>query len=185
MPAFYLTFLAVLLSGIGARDQCTIAGLAQAQGRRPAVLFVAMAVGVVTAALAAWAAHWMLLHLPAPARAIFAAIGLAMAGLESLVIVRRRAPREPTNSLGALAVVLLAAQVTDAARFIVFALGVGLAAPIVSGAAGGLGAAVLAGFAWACPEAVTSPCARWVRRTAGGLLLLAATVTAFRQFGIL
>lgn len=189
MPAFYLTFLAVLLSGIGARDQGIVAGLTRVQGRRPAVLVVALIVGLVTAALAAWAASWMLLHLPPPARAIFAAIALGMAGLESLAFAGRRLPgrtlREPTNSLGALAVVLLAAQVTDAVRFIVFALGVGLAAPFVSGAAGALGAAGLAGFAWTCPDAVTHPRAGSVRRTAGALLLIVAGVTAFRQFGIL
>ncbi|WP_404482415.1 hypothetical protein [Novosphingobium sp. BL-52-GroH] len=185
MPAFYLTLIAVLLAGIGARDQVTIAGLALRQGRRPAVLVVAIVTAALTALFAAYAARFMLEQLPPPARTIFAAIALGMAGLESMVLAPRRDPREPTNSLGALALVLLAAQVTDAARFVVFGMGVGLAGPWAAGAAGVLGGGILVTFAWARPELLGTPAARWTRRLVGALLLLVAITMFLSKSGIL
>lgn len=185
MPAFYLTLIAVLLAGIGARDQVTIAGLALRQGRRPGVLLVGLLSATATALLAAYAARLMLAELPPPARAIFAAIALGMAGIESMVLVPRRNPAEPTNSLGALLLVLLAQQVTDAARFLVFGLGVGLAAPVMAGAAGVLGGAALVTMAWARPEFLERPLARWTRRVVGALLTFSALVLALREFRIL
>ncbi|PNU04057.1 hypothetical protein [Novosphingobium guangzhouense] len=185
MPAFYLTFIAAMLAGIGARDQITIAGLALAQGRRPAVLIVAIVTGVLSAAFAGWAAHWMLGQLPPPARSIFAGLALALAGIESMVLAPRRGLREPTNSLGALALVLLAHQATDAVRFVVFGLGVGLAGPWPAGVGGALGSAVLVTFAWGQPGFFEKPALRLIRRVTGAALLLAAAVIVFRQFGIL
>lgn len=185
MPAFYLTFIAVLLAGIGARDQVTIAGLAAGQGRRPAVLIVAMTTSIATAALAAYAAVLMLAQLPPPARTVFAGIALGMAGLESMVLAPRRDLREPTNSLGALALVLLAHQVTDAARFLVFGMGVGFAGPGPAGAAGALGGVVLVAFAWARPELLGTVAARWMRRVVGAALLTVAIGMFLRQIGIL
>ncbi|MEE4453968.1 hypothetical protein [Novosphingobium resinovorum] len=185
MPAFYLTLIAVLLAGFGARDQLIVAGLSLRQGRRPAVLVVALLTCIATAALAAWAAALMLERLPPPARTIFAAIALALAGLESMILAPRRDLREPTNSLGALALVLLAGQLTDAARFLVFGMGVGLAAPSTAGVAGALGGIVLATFAWRCPELLGAPAARWTRRVTGTVLVLAALAMGMRQIGIL
>lgn len=185
MPAFYLTLIAVLFAGIGARDQMTIAGLARVQGQRPGVLIVALLSATLTAMFAAWAAHVVLAELPPPARTIFAAIALGMAGLESMVLAPRRNPREPTHSLGALALVLLAHQVTDAARFLVFGMGVGFAAPIASGVAGVIGGCVLAGFAWAFPEMLDRPAARWIRRIVGALLAMVALGMFLSEIGIL
>ncbi|SFG47807.1 hypothetical protein SAMN05518801_13215 [Novosphingobium sp. CF614] len=185
MPAFYLTLIAVLLAGIGARDQVTIAGLAQRQGRRPGVLIVALLSAVLTAAFAAWAATIMLAELPPPARTIFAAIALGMAGIESMVLVPRRDPREPTHSLGALVLVLVMHQVTDAARFLVFGMGVGLAGPVPAGVAGMLGGSLLIAFAWFWPHLLGTPAARWTRRIVGALLAAAALAMFLSEFGIL
>lgn len=184
MPAFYLTLVAVLLAGIGARDQVTIAGLAGRQGQRPGVLIVALLCAALTAGFAAWAAGVLLAELPPPARTIFAAIALGMAGLESLVLVPRRDPREPTQSLGALALVLLMHQVTDAARFLVFGMGVGFASPPAAGAAGVLGGCALVAAAWLWPQWLATPAARWLRRCVGGLLTLAALAMFLGEIGI-
>lgn len=184
MPAFYFTLIAVLLAGLGARDQGTVAHLAERQGRRPAVLIVALAAAVLTALLAGYAARFMLEQLPPPARTIFAAMAIGLAGAESIVLVARRPPREPTNSLGALALVLVAHQVIDAARFVVFGMGVGFAAPWHAAAAGALGGTLLMAFAWARPDLLALPAARWIRRAAGGLLLLAATAMLLSEFGV-
>lgn len=185
MPAFYLTLIAVLLAGIGARDQVTIAALARRQGQRPALLLVALVSAAATACFAAWAASVMLAELPPPARTIFAAIALGLAGLESLVLRPRRDPREPTNSLGALLLVLLAHQVTDAARFMVFGMGVGFAAPLASGAAGILSGGVLAGFAWGWPQFLDTPAIRWMRRIVGAILTVVALAMFLSEIGIL
>ncbi|WP_454796651.1 hypothetical protein [Novosphingobium lindaniclasticum] len=185
MPAFYLTFVAVLLAGFGARDQMTISGLAARQGQRPGVLLAALLSAGLTAAGAAWAAAFMLAQLPPPARMIFAAFAVGLAGLESLILVPRRRPKEPTNSLGALLLVLLASQIADAARFIVFAMGVGMAAPVASGVAGALGGGVLAGMAWAFPQFSSAPAAGWIRRGVGLLLVCAALMLFLRESSIL
>lgn len=185
MPAFYLTLIAVLLAGIGARDQVTVAALSVRQGQRPAVLIVALLSAAATGVFAAWAASVVLVELPPPARTIFAAIALGMAGLESLVLVPRRDPREPTQSLGALLLVLVMHQVTDAARFLVFGMGVGFAAPIASGVAGVLGGCLLAAFAWFWPHLLDTPAARWTRRVVGALLTVVALTMFLSEFGIL
>lgn len=185
MPAFYLTLVAVLLAGTGARDQITLAGLALRQSKRPAVLIVAIVTAASTAAVAAYLAHFMLAQLPPPARMIFAAIAVGIAGLESLTLAPRRDPREPTNSLGALTLVLFARQLTDSARFVVFGIGVGLAAPWTSGAGGAMGGAILAAFAWTRPDLLGTPVARWVRRGVGMLLLTVAFTMFLVELGIL
>lgn len=185
MPAFYLTLLAVLFAGIGARDQMTVAALTLRQGRRPTVLLMTALCALATAALAAWGGSMMLKVLPPPARAIFAAIALGMAGMESLLIAPKRSPREPTNSLGALVVVTLAAQVTDAARFLVFGLAVGMAAPLAAGLAGALGGVLLVTIAWFQPGPVSAPGARWLRRFVGVLMTLVAIYIFLQNRGIL
>lgn len=184
MPAFYLTLVAVLLAGIGARDQMTVASLTLRQGRRPSVLIVVLVCALLTAALAAWGGFIMLKLLPPPARAIFAGIALGMAGLESLLLAPRQSMREPTNSLGALAVVTIAAQATDAARFLVFGLAVGMAAPLAAGLAGALGGAVLVATGWFLPGPVTRPGARWVRRIVGLLMTCVAIYMFLKTRGI-
>lgn len=184
MSAFYLTFVATLLAGFGARDQLTVAGLSLRQGRRPAVLVVAMVITVATAAAAAYLATIMLAQLPPPARTLFAALALGIAGLESLVLAPRNSPREPTNSLGALMLVLLARQAMDAARFLVFGMGVGMAGPWAAGAAGALAGFVLMLFAWRRPELLSSPVVPQVRRLAGALLLVATVALFLQEFAL-
>ncbi|AIT80947.1 hypothetical protein [Novosphingobium pentaromativorans] len=185
MPAFYLTFIGVLLAGFGARDQVTIAGLTGRQGQRPGVLLVALACTGLTSALAAWAALKMLPVLPPPARGIFAAIAIGLAGLESMILAPRRNPKEPTNSLGALGLVLAAAQVTDAVRFLIFGLAVGLGAPLAAGAGGLLGGLLLSTFAWAVPGFLDRSWTRCGRRIVGAVLVLVALVIFLREFGLL
>ncbi len=178
MGAFYLTFLAVLFSGIAARDQMTIAGLVRVQGPRFGVLVTSLVLAAISSALAAYAASVVLVTLPVPARPILTAIALGLAGLESLILSPRKTFREPTHSLGALALVLVAHQITDVARFTLFGLAVGMSAPLAAGLGGGLAALVLVGSANAFPAAFNTLAIRIARRVVGGLLLLVA-VTMF------
>ena len=173
-----------MLAGFGARDQATVAGLIRRQGARPGVLLVALACAVLAAVAAGWAASLLLSTLPPPARAIFAGLALALAGGELLLFVPKRSPREPTNSLGALSLVLFAQELTDAARFLIFGLGVGLAAPYAAATGGALGGMVLAGLAWGAPQVFEWRGLNWVRRAVSVLLLFAAIVLFLREFSL-
>jgi hypothetical protein len=185
MAAFYLTLVAVLLSGIAARDQMTVAALTRAQGQRFGVLATALIAAALTSALAAYAASRVLATLPLPARPIVTAIVIGLAGAESLILSPRKAPREPTHSLGALALVLLAHQVTDAARFTLFGLAVGMGAPFAAGLGGGIAGAVLMGAAWAFAPVFAAPGIRLVRRIVGAMLLIVALILYLGFRGIL
>jgi hypothetical protein len=183
VSGFYLALLAVLFAGVGARDQVTIAGLALGQGRRPGALAVGIAVSMATAAFAVWAASVVAPVLAPKARPVLAAIALGLAGAEALLIAPGRRPEEPTASLGALAIVLLAHQATDAARFLVFAIAVATNAPVAVGMAGAVGGAALLTAAWLAPAMATDARLRLARRIIGVGLLLLGTFVALRAFG--
>lgn len=185
MGAFYLALIAVLLSGVASRDQITIAALTTRQGQRLGVLVTAMLVAALTCAAAAYLADEVLHTLPPPARSILAAIVLAFAGAESLILSPRKAPREPTHSLGALGIVLLASQVTDAARFTLFGIAVGTGAPLAAGLGGGLAGLVMVSAAWGFPQVFAGTAVRIVRRIVGGLLLIAAITMFMARRGML
>ncbi|MET1755198.1 hypothetical protein ABVV53_06985 [Novosphingobium sp. RD2P27] len=185
MGPFYLTLMAVLLSGVAARDQVTIAALTRSQGQRFGVLALSLTVGVLTSAAAAYAASEVLAILPPPARPILAAIAVGLAGLESLVLSPRENPREPTHSLGALVIVLVAHQLIDAARFTLFGLAVGTGAPLAAGLGGALAALLLAGAAWMWPQAFIATGIRVARRVVGAALLFAALIMFLGFRGIL
>jgi len=185
VSAFYLTFIAVLLSGIGSREQATIAALTRRQGRRFGVLATALLVAVATCVLAALAGREMLAILPVPARPVLAAIVVGLGGLELLFLSPRPATREPTHSLGALAAVLTFQQATEAARFTLFGMVVGMAAPVTAGLGGGLGCLLLPLAAWTWPDLIGLPIMRVARRLVGAVLLVAALAVFLSFRGIL
>jgi putative Ca2+/H+ antiporter (TMEM165/GDT1 family) len=139
MSAFLLALLAALVAGLGARDQMVVAELAARRGPGPGLLVTAMAVALLSAAIAGWLGGQVAPQLLPRARSILVAMALGLAALELVVLRPRRQAAEPTESLGALAVVLLAHQVTDAARLLVFAIAAASAVPVLAmlgGAAG-------------------------------------------------
>lgn len=177
MIPFYLTFVAVLLSGLAARDQVTVASQSLAQGRRVRVLVLAMLVSVLSAAFAGYAAH-LIVPLMAPAARVFlCAMAVMFAGLESLVIAPRGSGRDHGRPIGLFLPTLLVHQLTDAARFIVFGIAVAAQAPITAAAGGALGGMVLVGMAWAFPHLVLNARARLARRLLGvGFILVGAYI---------
>jgi hypothetical protein len=178
--AFYLTFVAVLLSGFAARDQVAVASQSSAHGRRVPALAIGIIVSILSAAFAGWAAQLIVpLMLPA-ARVFLCAMAVAFAGIESLVIAPRGAKREANASLGLFGLIMLAHQLTDAARFIVFGIAVALIAPVVSTAGGALGGMVLVGMAWAFPTLVLNEKARLARRALGFVFILVGAYVAMR-----
>lgn len=174
MTAFLLTFIAVILTGFGARDQATVATLSERQGPRPMLLAAGAVVSILTAAFAGWAASFVIPMLNSPARAFMAAIALGLAGLELLILGPRRKPEEPTLSLGAAGIVILAHQATDAARFLIFAIAIAYAAPIQAGLGGAAGGVASLAAGWLAPAMVADKRLRVVRMVIGIVLTLLA-----------
>lgn len=183
MSGFLFAFVAALIAGFGARDQVMIAHLSARLGPRASLLLVAWAGAASASALAAWGAAALAGQVPDAARLLLAAIALAAAGVEALVLRPPAPPAEPTRSLAAIAIVVFAFQLTDSVRFLAFAVALATAAPVAAGAGTAaasivaLGAAGLAGS-----ELLRLPMAG-VRRAAGAVLCLAAVVVALRAFG--
>lgn len=179
MTGFLVAFIATFLLGVGARDQVLIAGLSARQGQRPALLVIALASAALAALAAMWLASSFAPQLAPPARRMLAILALALAALEMIVLRPKAAPHEPTNSLGAFAAVLLAMQVLDAARFVLFAIAVASILPGAAGLGGALGGMAVVAIGWAEGQALLDlPLAR-IRRWLGAAVLLAAAVLVF------
>lgn len=180
MSALLLAFLAVIVTGLGARDQATLATLVARQGARPMLLVVAVAASLATAAFAAWAAGYFIPLMTGPARLFMAMVALGLAGIELVLLSGpRRTPEEPTLSLGAAGIVLLAHQATDAARFLVFAVAVAFSAPLQAGLGGAAGGGAAMAIGWLAPKIVLDARLRSLRRWIGGALIVVAGVIGF------
>jgi Ca2+/H+ antiporter, TMEM165/GDT1 family len=169
-----LALLAVLIAGLGARDQLTVAALSRNIGQRPATLVMALAVCCATATFAGWAATTIAPLMTGPARHFLAALALAFAGGEALLLPPGRSAKEATHSLAALTIVLFAQQLTDAARFLIFGIALATGEWIPSVLGGAIGGIVLLSAAWAVPELFTWQRLRRVRRGLGVAMLLVA-----------
>ncbi|MEA3263215.1 MAG: hypothetical protein U9R07_06995 [Pseudomonadota bacterium] len=172
MTGLLFALLATLLVGVGARDQVLVAQLAARQGARPSLLLVAIASGMAAAGLAAWGGAQVAGLMAGNARLFLVALALGLAGLELIVLRPRAAPAEPTHSLGAFAIVIFAMQLTDAARFVVFALAAMTRAPLATGLGGAVGAALVVAAGWMLFGQAAS-LGRLRRGLGVGLLLLA------------
>ena len=166
--------LAVLIAGLGARDQVLVADLAARQGPRPAVLLLAVLAAGASAAAAGWAGAITAPLLIPRARTMLVAMVLGLAALELLFIRPRGTATEPTNSLGAFAVVLLAQQLTDAARLLVFALAAASAVPQLAALGGAVGGTLSVLGGWLAAQHLRGLPLVAVRRGLGlGLALVA------------
>jgi len=173
MAGFLLALLAALIAGVGARDQLLTAAMATRRNAGFGVLAVALGTAVLSAGLAGWAGTLAAPLLEPRARIYLIAMALGLAAAEMIVLRPKRLAAEPTESLGALAVVLLAQQVTDAARLLIFALAAGSAVPQFAIAGGMLGCAATAVLGWSAGGKLTALPLHRVRVGLG--LLLAAT----------
>ena len=183
MTGLLFALVATLLVGVGARDQVLVAQLAERQGARPSLLLVAIASGMAAAGLAAWGGAEVAGLMAGPARLFLVALALGLAGLELIVLRPRAAPTEPTHSLGAFGIVIFAMQLTDAARFLVFALAALTRAPLTTGLGGAVGAALVVGAGW-----MLLGRASWLgrlRRALGAVLLLLALGLGARAVGVI
>lgn len=170
MANFLLALLAVLVAGLGARDQVQVAWAAAQRSPRAGVVAIALTTAVFSAALAGWAGSVAAPQLVPRARTILVAMALGLAATEMLVLRPRRAPQEPTASLGALAIVLLAEQVTDAARLLIFALAASSAVPQFAALGGMIGAGGTILIGWLCGAQLLALPLTWIRRALALLL---------------
>ena len=184
MAALLFTLLAVVVTGFGARDQALLAAMVARQGARPMLLLMAGVTGIVSVVAAIWLSQVIAAALPAPARQLFVAIALALAGLEMLLLTRRPVPREPTHSLGAFAVVLLAGQVTDAVRFVAMGMAVASRAPLQTALGAGAAVLALAVAAWMAGDLMRHPRVMQVRRVLGLVVFLGAILLGLRALGL-
>ena len=167
--------LAVLAAGLGARDQVLMARMAG----RGSVLAIGLGCALLTTGAAGWAGHAVAPLLNSPTRALLVAMALGFAAVELILVRPGRKPLEPTQSLGAFTVVILAQQLTDAARFTVFAIAAASPVPWVAVGGGAIGSAatVLAGWLGGS-EWEAQPLGK-IRRGLGLLLLLVTIYLAY------
>lgn len=179
MAAFLLTLLAALAAGLGARDQVLVARLAARRGEGTGLIVTALAVALLSAGAAGWLGGKVAPQLLPQARTYLVAMALGLAALELVVLRPRRAAAEPTESLGATAVVLLAHQVTDAARLLVFAIAAASPAPLLATLGGMAGCALGMVAAATAGQALLDLPLRAIRVGLGVLLLAIAVYLAF------
>jgi putative Ca2+/H+ antiporter (TMEM165/GDT1 family) len=145
LAAFLFALAAVFAVSLGGRDQLLAARLAERLGRGGGLLAAGVLASTLSAFAMAFAGLALALVLPGPAADMLVAVGLLLAAAELAWPRRSALPEEPTRSLFATFIVLLARQIGDAARFLVFAFAAGGSAWL-AGAGGALGGAAAIGL---------------------------------------
>ncbi|WP_390550463.1 hypothetical protein [Qipengyuania sp. MTN3-11] len=183
---FLIALVAAVLAGFGGRDQLLAAAIGERLGITKPLIGLALASSAATAILAAWFGGVIGSDLSDSAETMLVAIALLIVAAE---LVRWRPAilaREPTHSLGAMTVVLLARQIGDPPRLIVFALAAGGAVPMATGIGGAV--ATVAGMAVALAMGydglVRLPLAT-IRRVLSGLAFVAAIVIGLLARGLI
>ena len=148
MDGFLLALLLVFALAMGGRDQLMVAHWASALGASAQLLAIAMLCAALSAGAMAWIGAEFAAMLPRRAGQMLVAFALAVAAVELALPVRIKPLHEPTRSIGALGAVLLARQLTDGARFAVFALAAWSLWPAMAGLGGALGGAAAVGLGW-------------------------------------
>ncbi len=185
MSAFFLAFLGVLLTSIGSRDQLLVAHLAGKLGRSNALLAVGWAISIVSAAVMAWGGHAVAGMLAPSAKSMLVAMALFLAAIELAWKIPDFTAREPTRSLFPIAAVLLVRQLSDAGRFLVFAIAAAAPAAILSGIGGAIGGGAAITLGWLGAEQwAARPVVRWLRLALAALVLVAATIIALSARGL-
>ena len=172
MPTFFLAWAAVAICSLGSREQLLLARLVELRGGAVGLVAIALPAAALSAALMAWAGATVSALLPDAAKTMLVAFALLAAAVELAWPVREKTLREPTQSLFALLVVLVARQIADAARFLVFALAVASGMALLAAIGGALGGAASALLAVAAADDLP----RWPLRTIR--IVLAAVVSA-------
>jgi Ca2+/H+ antiporter, TMEM165/GDT1 family len=175
MDVFLLTLLLVFVIALGGRDQLVMATLADRLGRSPLLLATGAGCAIMSAGAMAWLGSTFAAILPFRAAQMLVAFALGLAALELALPVRLKQPAEPTRSLGAIGFVLLARQLGDGARFVVFAFAALAHFPQLSALGGAIGGAAALALGWSTPAGTLAryPIVWWRRGLAVCLFLAA------------
>ena len=148
------------------------------------MLGVVAVCAIAAGAAAAWLAMTFGDWLTQEQTSWFVAAALVLAAAEVMFLDAPKAPREPTQSTGAIAIVLFAGILADASGLLILAFGVASAAPLLAGAGGALAAlgvlafAVMAGADWEkLPRNILRP-------AVAALLVIGALAIGFSAPGI-
>ncbi|GAA0272506.1 hypothetical protein GCM10009127_11110 [Alteraurantiacibacter aestuarii] len=186
MPALFLCLLACALVTIAGRDQLRVARLSARLGPGAGLFAAIWLSAIATCALAAWIGTQLAAMMTGDAKLMFVALAVLLAALELFVLRAGKAPRQPTRSTGAILLVLLAVQATDAARFLVLSLSIMTGEWVLAAIGGALGsgialsAAAMAGAEWEARVPL-----RLLANITGGILLLAALLIGMTARGII
>ncbi|GAA4043495.1 TMEM165/GDT1 family protein [Parerythrobacter jejuensis] len=146
MSSFLFGFALVLLVSLGARDQVLVARLAGRTG--PGILVAGAIAAVVSAVIMAWAGDRIAAILPPAAALMLVAFALVAAAIELAWPAKQADPKEPTHSIFAAFIVLLARQIGDAGRFLIFALAAWTGLPVLTAMGGALGGVAALTLGW-------------------------------------
>lgn len=175
MDSFLFCILLVFAIALGGRDQLLVARLSDGLEQSPLLFGVGCVCAFISAGVMAFAGATMAEILPARAADMLVAFALAIAAFELFWPIRLKPMDEPTRSFGAIGIVLLARQMGDAARFIVFAFAAEATYPLVTFIGGGLGGAAAIGLGWMMGGGLeTRFPLRPIRLTLGICLIIAA-----------
>jgi putative Ca2+/H+ antiporter (TMEM165/GDT1 family) len=186
VDGFLLALLLVFTLAIGGRDQWMVAHWADSLGKTAPLLIVAAMSSCLAAAAMGWIGARFAALLPQRAGQMLVAFALGMAAVELAWPVRLKSPREPTRSLPAILLVLLARQIGDGARFAIVAIAAWTSAPVTTAFGGALGGVVAVALGWSGGgEALTRWPLRAVRLVlATGLFVAALFIGLDARFGI-
>lgn len=185
MSSLFFAFVAVLLGTLGGRDQLIVAQVSGASQHGPGVLCAAIASATLSALAMALAGQAVAGILPGPGKTMLVAIALLFAALELAWPVRQARAKEPTRSIAAIAIVLVARQFGDGARFLVFAVAAATGAPLLAGLGGAVGGILALAAGWALGEDELARLPLHPLRVAlAAITLLAAVVIGLDARGI-
>jgi putative Ca2+/H+ antiporter (TMEM165/GDT1 family) len=184
LAEFLFALAAVFAISLGGRDQLLMARLAERLGKGGGLLAVGMLASTISAFALAAAGLALALVLPAPAADMLVAIGLFLAAVELAWPRRNRLPEEPTRSLFAILLVLLARQMGDGARFLVFAFAAGGSAWL-AGAGGTIGGSAALALGIAASGEIPRWPLRWVRLGLASVLATTAVVIGLKVRGLI
>ena len=186
MPAFFLALICAALATLAGREAVRVARLAQALGSRAGLLLALWLAAIGASAVAGWFGDELGRQLTPAAKHVLLALALLVAAGDVAFLRAPASPREATRSLGAILLVLLGAQLTDAARLLVAALAASTGGPWLAAAGGALGSGAVLTAAWALgrdwEKRFPVAALRW---TVSVVLLLAAMVTGVTALGLL
>lgn len=180
MDGFLLALMLVFALALGGRDQWLVGHWADALGQSRALLLTGCATAMLSAAVMAWLGAEFAALLPPRAAQMLVAFALGIAAFELVWPVKRKTVQEPTRSLGAIAIVLLARQWGDGARFAVFALAAWASLPQATAVGGALGGAAAIALGWGMGA---TGLARWPLRPVR-LMLAACLIVAALLIGL-